>query len=583
MTAAATVRARAVPVIAAVRARRIRLLGGPGSLLLYLVATLLLVHPMLADPAGRILDGGTDDPAQTTWFFSVFAHALAHGHNPLTTDYLQYPDGINLMWNASMPLLALVATPITLTAGPLLAENLLIIVGVTLTAWATRFWLRRHVGPFPSFVGGLLVAFSPYATGQLQHHLGQAVLPFVPLMLMLCEDMFRHRVRRQWVCGALLGAAAAAQALINSELMLICALGLLITILVAGASMPRRFLAAVPAVLPGAGAALVTFLLVYGFPLWVQFHGERMTSLYTTSYVAEPEDLVRPAPQTWLDFAHRANELLQRGTGFWEIGSYLGVALIVVLFGTVVWLWRRVDVRVAAIVLVVMTVLSFGDRLRIGVRFYGPPLPWTWVSRLPGMFGVLPARLSVVSSIAVAYLVAVALQCAGRELSGRARYAAVGAVLLSLVPLIPAPLPMGGSAGIPGGFAAAVRRLPAGSPIVTLPVAEPHSQRPMLWVAESGMRVRLVGGAAKRPTQTGAATSFARSTPLTVWAHNVTYGLPVDASLTTQAHDWMLDHGVRALVLAREYVTPVALTEAERMLGPPTSRHGDVLLWRVSR
>lgn len=567
--------------VAAIWARRDRILGGPGSLALYLLATLLLAAPMLADPAGRILDGGTDDPAQTTWFFGVFAHLLVHGHNPLSTDYLQYPDGINLMWNASMPLLGLIALPITLTAGPLLSENLLIVIGVTLTAWATRFWLRRHVGPFPAFIGGLLVAFSPYAVGQLQHHLGQAVLPFVPLMFMLCEDLFWRRPRRQWITGGLLGAATAAQALINSELVLIIALGMVITILIAGASAPRRFARSIVPALPGIGAAAVAFLVVYGFPLWVQFRDGRMSSLYTTSYVAEPEDFVLPAPHTWLDFAHRGDELLRRGTGSWEIGSYLGVALIAVLLVVIVLLCRRLDVRVAAIVLVIMSVLSLGDRLRIGVTYHGPSLPWTWVSRLPGMFGVLPARLSVVSSIAVAYLVAVGLDAGIRELAGWPRRVAVGAVVLSLVPLLPASLPIGESAGVPSGFAAAVRQLPAGSAIVTLPVAEPHSQRPMLWVAESGMRVRLVGGAAKRPTETGAATSYARSTPLTIWAHDVTFGQPVSDVLAGQAHDWMIDNHVRALVLARGYVTAAAYAEAVRMLGPPTSTHADVLLWKV--
>jgi hypothetical protein len=398
---------------------------------------------------------------------------------------------------------------------------------------------------------------------------------------MLCEDLFWRRPRPQWITGALLGAAVAAQALINSELVLIIALGLLITIVVAGASMPRKFARSIVPALPGIGAAVVGFLVLYGFPLWVQFRGDRMTSLYTASYVAEPEDMVLPAPHTWLDFSHRADELLRRGTGYWEIGSYLGVALIVVLLVTVALLFRRVEVRVAAIVLVVMTVLSFGDRLRIGTTLHGPSLPWTWVSRLPGMFGVLPARLSVVSSIAVAYLVALGLDAAGRELAGWPRRVALGAVVLSLVPLLPAPLPIGGAAGVPDGFGPAVRELPAGSAIVTLPAAEPHSQRAMLWVAETGMHVRLVGGAAKRPTETGAATSFARSTPLTIWAHDVTYGQPVPAATVIQARDWMRDHDVRALVLAREYTTPAAYAEAQRMLGPPTSRHGDVLLWKV--
>src|SRR5215469_8396971 len=54
------------------------------------------------------------DPPQLMWLMAWWPHAIAHRLNPLFTEAIWAPRGINLAWATSMPLLSLLAAaPIT--------------------------------------------------------------------------------------------------------------------------------------------------------------------------------------------------------------------------------------------------------------------------------------------------------------------------------------------------------------------------------------------------------------------------------------------------------------------------------------
>ena len=78
------------------------------------------------------------------------------------------PDGFNLMWTTSVPGPSLLVAPITLTAGPLVAYNVLALLAPALSAF-TAFLLCRHVTgrTWPSLVGGYIFGFSDYMLGAL--------------------------------------------------------------------------------------------------------------------------------------------------------------------------------------------------------------------------------------------------------------------------------------------------------------------------------------------------------------------------------------------------------------------------------
>src|SRR5690348_11505561 len=67
-----------------------------------------------------------------TWSLEWWPWALQHGVNPLHTQLLWPPEGFSTLWMTTIPAPALLALPITLVAGPLLAYNLLMLAAVPL-------------------------------------------------------------------------------------------------------------------------------------------------------------------------------------------------------------------------------------------------------------------------------------------------------------------------------------------------------------------------------------------------------------------------------------------------------------------
>src|SRR5688572_8717593 len=93
-------------------------------LTLFVALAVLLFHQAWASP-GTTWIGGPGDPPLFMWYLRWMPWAIAHGHNPLFTDHMNFPDGVNLMWNTTMPVPSLLLSPLTLVVGPLATYNVL--------------------------------------------------------------------------------------------------------------------------------------------------------------------------------------------------------------------------------------------------------------------------------------------------------------------------------------------------------------------------------------------------------------------------------------------------------------------------
>jgi hypothetical protein len=63
------------------------------------------------------------DPPQSMWLMAWWPHAIAHGLNPLFSDAIWAPHGLNLAWATSMPLLSLIAAAPIAAVGPAAIYN----------------------------------------------------------------------------------------------------------------------------------------------------------------------------------------------------------------------------------------------------------------------------------------------------------------------------------------------------------------------------------------------------------------------------------------------------------------------------
>lgn len=477
--------------------RRLRRRLRPGVPPLFLLAFLGLAGWMFApswsSPTTTTLEGGNGDTAIFVWFLRWVPFALEHGHDLLVSHHLNYPDGVNLMWNTSLPLPGLVLAPVTTIWGPVLSFNILLVLAYGLSAWCAYLAIRRFApAHLAAAVGGLVYGFSPAIRVQ-SHHLHMSLAFLVPLMLLgLHEALVRQR-RSPWLVGAGLGAMAGCQLLIGEELLAMTALlGFAMFLLLVLSNLRRlrdRWAYAAKAF----GAALVLLAAIVVWPLSVQFTGPQRIhgDIQKTNYSNDLQGFILPGwPQA---LSHDgAAELVAGFAG--GNSAYLGLPLVLVLVVLAVR-WRSSGVvRVGLALMVVAALLSLGPTLLVGGRDTGIPLPGVFFDDLPLLPSLIPARLAQLTALFAGLLLAVFLHAVWRE-GGWRRPAAVAVALAVLVPLWPAATVPAEKVATPAFFTSpAVRELPRDGVTLVLPWPYRRIAEPMTWQAEAGLWFRMPGG-----------------------------------------------------------------------------------------
>jgi hypothetical protein len=149
--------------------------------------------------------GKGGDPPQLMWLMAWWPHALARGLNPLFTDAIWAPHGLNLAWATSMPLASLIAAPAIAIAGPVAVYNLLCLLALALAAWTAFVLCRCLTGAYcASLAGGYIFGFSAYMLGQTLAHLDLLLVFPIPLFTLLLIRGFRADIS----CRALVAGLA---------------------------------------------------------------------------------------------------------------------------------------------------------------------------------------------------------------------------------------------------------------------------------------------------------------------------------------------------------------------------------------
>ena len=509
------------------------------------------------------------DPQQFAWFLTWTPFALGHGLNPLLTDWIDHPAGVNLMWNTSVPLPALLAAPLTLTAGPVLAYNALLTAGVTLTAWTSELAAARFVTHRPAAVAaGLLAGFSPYLTAHALGHLN-LVLAFLPgLALAAGHSLLAGGRRPGWLVGGALGLAIGAQVLTGEEIVaataVAAAVGLVVWFLAGGRpAEPGR-------ALTGLLAAAVTAAAVSAAPLAIQLFGPQRT-LRRPPGTITGNDLAAFVLPSSLQALH---PVAAAAGGFLsEQNAYLGVPLLVLL----AWAWwrhrERPPVYWAAATALLLMILSLGPHLYWQGRRLPVVLPWRLLSGVPVLDDVLPNRLMLFVYLLAGTVLAVALDqalAAGR----RAAAVTAAAAALALVPLVPTLAFPATAQPVPAYFTAGVRQdVAPGAVVLVTPFAAPET---MLWQARSGLWFRMPAAYARVPGCGGLDSNL--PPPSATSQALARGGTPTPAEAAAVRAD-LAGWGAREVVVGPGSGAAAALFQA--VLGGPGRPSGGVLLFPV--
>ncbi|HXZ83785.1 MAG TPA: hypothetical protein VED84_08675 [Acidimicrobiales bacterium] len=485
--------------------------------------------------------GGNKDIIQTAWFLAFTPYALAHWHNLFATSLINYPVGVDLAQNTGMPLLGLLAAPLTLAISPVASENLLRWLAFPLSAFATFFVLGRWLHSTPAaFVGGLLYGFSPYMLSQASVHLNLSFVPLPPLIFYAVYELVVRQEHSAYLWGLLLGALGAAQYFISSEILastvIFTVTGIVLIIITHPRSVVRRAPHAAVGLLIGAGLcaaaiAYPAYLMTHG-PLHFLGPSQGAHDIFNVDLLSPiiptSAELVAPGRLTAIGSA------LVAGVGnVDENGSYLSIPLLLLLAFAVGRWWRRPWMRFAAVMVLVAFVLSLGDHLRFDRHTVHLPfeLPFKILRRLPFLDDVLPSRLALFVTFFVALAISIALAewlatrrtNAAPERSGarprRARQrlgrGTIAVLALATVAALLPNWPYGSAptSPAPGESSQNLAAIPPGSVVVTYPYTTPSTDEAMLWQALAGMRFTLIGSYALRRGPTGGATLLPSALP----------------------------------------------------------------------
>jgi hypothetical protein len=467
----------------------------------YLVASLAVHHRVLGDLTGSTTGWTSSDSHLFVWWLNWFPWSAGHGQDPLFTTYQHFPTGVNAMWNTSVPALAFLLAPITLSVGAVAAFNIGMILGPVVSGLALVVALRPYVNRWlPRSIAGLLYAFSPFviAHGSVGHlNLVWAILP--PLLLWAVHSIFVTPGARPARAGALLGGAFAVQTGIYSQTAALGAVALVVAAACLAISRPQLAVERIPGVTTAAGACIATYLALCPYPLYQLLAGParpRAQIRDPTTSGADIANVVVPSHlSAFRSGTGQLGEHLRSHPG--EQGGYLGVALLIVLVVAVVAL-RSTLVRVTASVGLVLLVLSFGISLVVLDHDTGIPLPWHLVDRVPLLAEIEPVRFQVFVALCAAVIIAVWLDHLADRPAGPHRTAAVVATLLATATWLPSNSQETVPATVPTFFTRSAQKYLDGRDVVeTVPRISGEwvgGADPLLWQAASGMTYRTTGG-----------------------------------------------------------------------------------------
>lgn len=550
------------------------------SLLVYGAVAGLVCAGTWRAPATTAIGNALDTP-QFIWFLRWYPFALAHGHPLLVSDYIDYPGGVNLMWNTSIPLLAILLSPVTIAAGPVIGLNVLTTLSPALSAWTAFLALRRYVmRAVAAAVGGAVFGFSPFVLTQSLGHPQLAFAALVPLIFMALDEILIRQRRRAVPIGMALGALGAAQLLIGEELLMISVITSMLGVAVLMAVNRRDVAIRLPHAARALEVAAATFIVLAAYPIGVQLFGPQQPHgplqpawIYQTNLLS----LVIPTPRQLLAPGPVA-DLSRHVSGPLENGSYLGLPLI----GLIYWMarrqWSRRITRWAVMLTMSIVLLSMGFSLRVVGFPTRVPLPWALAGRAPVLDHILPVRMMGPAFLVAGLLVALFIdQALAAGSPGRRRFglAVSGLVLLCL---LPGPLPVLPVAAPSFFTAGAVRQLAPGGVVLVAPFAQAYTgSDAMGWQAQAGLPFRMPDSYAYGPNWLSPPASRMQTAMVAIqlYADRPPLSAPYRGQLLDELRRWQV-----TTVIVGPMENRTAMVDFfTRLLGTPPVSTGGVDLW----
>jgi hypothetical protein len=371
-----------------------------------LLAVLTIGRHALSHPTTVCACVGNGDPAFYMWALNWWPHAIVHAQNPFFTHVIWSPAGLNVAQAAGIPTAAILMAPITAAIGPIASYNVLSVASPALAAFTAYLLCRRLVvRRLPAVVGGYIFGFSPYEFAQLTGHVNLTLTFLIPVMILAALKRVRSEISTR-VYLATMALVFVLQAGLSTELLAECVgFGFVVLLGARFLSSPAERGRIDRLIVETVGAGLIALVVASPFFYYALFSGGLPpgNAAFWDQYAM---DLLNPfVPTSVTSFGHHAVHSISAtfgGGGVTGEDGYVGIPLLAAFLA---WGFgvdrRRALNRIVVIVAALSVVAALGAHLHIGGKST-ISLPFGWIDRLPIVDGIIPERISLFTSLAVA-------------------------------------------------------------------------------------------------------------------------------------------------------------------------------------
>ncbi len=445
------------------------------SLVCYTLLAIVSTYPLILYMDRQIIanEPGSVDGYLGIWNVWWTAQALQTRQSPFVTPLLFYPDGLDLFWQTLSLPQGLLAFPITVMAGPLVAYNVLILTGFLLGGYTAFLFVRYVVGSnAAALVSGAVYSLAPFHLQKVvDAQLEVASIQWVPLYLLALHILLE---RRRWQWALLAGLLLVWVGLGSSYYALFCLFYTGLAAATWALNLPPAENTEQTTAPPAPGAAswltrrvsLRTF--IWGMTpalIWMLLMLPFLVSLLQTGdkYLGEARNfnarssadvisfwLPSPLHPLWGGAIERFYYSLHHDAMLWNVSfGLVAIALAAIGIATT-WRtnWRWL------VVLGATMILAMGEDLRVFGVETGIPLPYRLLAGLPGIRAShRPNHIVLLSILLVALLAAYGAMALFQRWP-RQQSGLTGALILAvlLVDGWAVPMPMF-SRSIPPGYA----------------------------------------------------------------------------------------------------------------------------------
>jgi len=159
---------------------------------LYLLITLLFTYPLVLNFTTHIPGNGGDGP-HFLWNLWKTKDAVLNFHHLYKTNHIFYPIGTNLITHTYAPIIGILSIPLSIFLSNVTTYNTLVILAFVLNG-VGAFALIKYLthSTVPSFLGGMIFAFSPNFFGHLLGHFDMLWGGWLPLFILFFLKMMKE-------------------------------------------------------------------------------------------------------------------------------------------------------------------------------------------------------------------------------------------------------------------------------------------------------------------------------------------------------------------------------------------------------